>query len=295
MRALSMSHPPRAARRLAGAVLSVAVVGITASTAFAAGGDGAIATEPHRVRPGGTVTLSTHACGPGASAGVDAGSLGAGILGLEPKDAGAKDVEAKDAEAKTAKGELHIPPDTEPGNYAIGGSCADGRELTGTVVVGDGKSTARNREPAKGAGEARTGVRGDEWPEDEGWESWPEDDGGAVWPEDEGTGDQGSEDQSSEDGGVYGKDDRPDRHDDWDDWDGGHDGGHDKDWGKDWGKDWDDGHDRHGKMPHGRVHTGLGGADDDLNAARLTGGSVALAAAAGGVLYLRRRHRGLGG
>ncbi|MDT0379783.1 hypothetical protein RM572_13540 [Streptomyces sp. DSM 42041] len=294
MRAFSTPRRPRVARRLSGAALSVAVVGITATTvttAFAAGDDGAIRVAPGTARPGGTVTLSTDACGPGGSAGVDASALGAGILGLEPRD----------AEARTAKGKLRVTRDTKPGRYALGGSCTDGRELAGTVVVGpakpaagDAEHRAGERQPATGSAEAKAG---DEWPEGEDWkewsdegapedgapkgsgagDSWPEGEDWKEWPGDGGdpfdkNGDRGKGGHHGDDWGKHGRDGK-DGHDDRQDWR----------------------HDRHGKMPHGRVHTGVGGAGAGVDSAMLTGGSLALVAAAGGALYLRRRHRRLDG
>jgi hypothetical protein len=306
MRALPSSHPPRAARRLAGAAFSAALVGITATTAFAASDAGDIQVSPGQARPGSTVTLSTEACGAGGSAGVDASALGGGIIGLEPKS----------TTAKTAQGDLRIPDDTKPGNYAVGGSCTDGQELVGTVVVGDGRK--KDGQQGKGPGQdegkgedkgqapearhepaedravdrdARQHEAADGQTHDEqGHEAKaPHDPSGDARPEDgrhEGKGgDQAGarhfgKDDHHDDGGDRWQDghERDGRHDGRHD-DGRHDGRHD---------------DRHGKMPHGRVHTGLGGGVEDRDGGLLAGGSVALTAAAGGVLYLRRRHRRLG-
>ncbi len=276
MRAHPTSHPPRAARRLAGAALTVTVAGITAGTAFA-GDFGNIEVDPGVARPGSTVTLSTDACGAGGSAGVDAGSLGGGILGLE----------SKTAESKTAHGTLRIPDGTEPGNYAVGGSCADGKEVTGTVVVSDRKrkpegraADERNDEPQARPGEQDTGHGKSE---QEQPPKMPEQLPEVGNPEQDGH-EQGNPEQGGEHKQEQGHEQRPEGkgHPETD---ARHDDGHRTDDGH---------HGRHGKMPHGRMHTGVGGGSDSLDTGRLAGGTAAVAAAAGGVLYLRRRHRGLG-
>lgn len=285
MRAHPTPHSSRAGRRLAGAALTVAVTGITTTTVFAADA-GNIEVDPSPARAGATVTLSTIACGPGGSAGVDASSLGVGILGLDPQD----------AESGTAQGTLRIPADTKPGNYAVGGSCTDGQELTGTIVVGDkqrmaqeeGKEHQEEDAPAKEQSTAGKGEQGA--------------DGAAPHQPHDPAGDrdmhQGKGEAPGHEAPRHEAPDHkaPDHHAQAPHHEGqpGEGQPHDRDEGHDRGK----GHhavdpraDRHGAMPHGRVHTGVGGATDGMSTAQLAGGSAALAAAAGSVLYLRRRSR----
>ncbi|MFR9676402.1 hypothetical protein [Streptomyces sp. TR02-1] len=276
MRAHSTAHPSRAARGLAGAALTVAVAGIT-STAAVAAGTADIGISPGSARPGDTVTLTTRACGPGGSAGVDAGSLDGGIIGLEPEKAG----------SATARGTLRIPDDAGPGTYTVGGSCTDGSEVTGTIRV----SEEPPRSGKDGPGAMPGGGKGAEPRKHEDRPAGPpemsEHDGQG---EDDGHARQRHEDGRWEDGGKDGRHDGrwDDRHHDgrWDD-------------RQDDGR-WEDRKDSHhrdgsghhrGAMPHGRMHTGLGGGIEDVNSAQLAGGSAALATAAGGVFFLRRRHR----
>ncbi|KUL43071.1 hypothetical protein ADL22_13385 [Streptomyces sp. NRRL F-4489] len=113
----------RSTRLLTGAVLSAAALGLSAPAAYA-GDFGAIDVSPATAAPGSTVTLSTTGCGTGRTASVDAGTLGGGKVTLVP---------GATKGALTAK--LTVKPGTAPGNYGVGGNCADGKDITGTVRV----------------------------------------------------------------------------------------------------------------------------------------------------------------
>lgn len=272
MRAHPTPHPSRTGRRLAGAALTAAVTGLAATPAVAADA-GTVEVAPSPVRAGTTVTLSTVACGTGGSAGVDASSLGGGIVGLAPQD----------AESGTAAGTLRVPDGTEPGNYAVDGSCTDGRKLAGTVVVstaqrtpehtdGQGKGKQAPGQPAKGRADGRDS-EGDHRRgkgADRGRQDHPQGDHQAP-------GHHGQDPHHVKDG-PHEQDHRQDAH-------------HQRDPRHDGDARHDRGEGRHGAMPHGRVHTGLGGGTEGVDSVQLAGGSAALTAAAGGVLYLRRRGR----
>lgn len=288
MRAHPTPHSSRAGRRLAGAALTVAVTGITTTTVFAADADN-IEVAPSPARAGATVTLSTVACGPGGSAGVDASSLGAGILGLDPQD----------AESGTAQGTLRIPADTKPGNYAVGGSCTDGQELTGTIVVGDKQRMAQEerkerKEEDAPAKEKPAAGKGEQ--DADGAQQQPHDPAGERDMH-QGKGEAPNHETPGHEAPGHEAPDRqapgheaPDHHAQVPHHEGqAHEGRtHDRGEGP---HAVDPRADRHGAMPHGRVHTGVGGATDGMSTAQLAGGSAALTAAAGSVLYLRRRSR----
>ncbi|MEV0372726.1 hypothetical protein AB0I10_23345 [Streptomyces sp. NPDC050636] len=125
----------RPSRVLTGAALSAAALGLSTTAAFA-GDFGTIEVSPGTAKAGFTVNLTSSACGRHGSARVDASSLGAGTVRLAPKGR---------THSENVQGSLRIPSGTQPGNYGIGGTCSDGREITGTVGIGKtiGKSSTR--------------------------------------------------------------------------------------------------------------------------------------------------------
>ncbi|MCF6524818.1 hypothetical protein [Streptomyces sp. JJ36] len=283
-------------RLLTGAALSVAATGL-ATTSAAAGDFGNIRVAPDPAPPGSTVRLSTNACGDdGATATVDASSLGVGELTLNAPDP---------AKPQLLRAEFTVPGNAKPGNYGIGGSCDNGNELTGTVVVGKGA-------PKAGKGDAgHDGNAGKPVPKDRPAPADPghrepghqQDPDGKEPPQDHqrhvpdaGDGHQPPQDQDPQqhdprdhdprdhemrDHPVQGHDQRhhDGRHQDMRHHDGYGHAGRDH-----------HGHDgEHGPMPRGRVHAGTGGSGG-VDTAQLAGGSLALVAAAGGAFYLRRRH-----
>ncbi|UNO42744.1 hypothetical protein [Streptomyces sp. MST-110588] len=130
----------RSTRVLTGAALTVAALGLSATAAFA-GDFGTIEVSPNPVKAGGTVNLTSSACGKHGSATVDASTLGAGTITLSSKG---------QTHHENVQGSLKVPSSTKPGNYGIGGKCSNGREITGTVTVGTGKTTP--------TGKVRTGI-----------------------------------------------------------------------------------------------------------------------------------------
>ncbi|ARF54748.1 hypothetical protein [Streptomyces gilvosporeus] len=116
----------RLPRLVTGAALSAAVFGL-AAPAVSAGDFGEVEATPQPARAGARVSLATRDCGRSRSATIDASALGGGTLTLRPAGDGGALV-----------GELSLRPDTRPGNYGIGGSCADGKDLTGMVSAARG-------------------------------------------------------------------------------------------------------------------------------------------------------------
>lgn len=126
---------------LAAAVLTAAALPY-AGTALAAGSETGfdnLRVSPSPARPGGTVHLTTEACGGLGHATVDASALGAGRVVLRPEE--------HSRGGGTLHGSFRVAPGTAPGDHGIGGSCRDGRELTGTVVVGEGKDRDHHTMP----------------------------------------------------------------------------------------------------------------------------------------------------
>ncbi|MFD7667243.1 hypothetical protein [Streptomyces sp. NPDC059788] len=115
----------RSTRVLTGAALSVAALGLTACPVFA-GDFGKIEISPNPVQAGKSVNLNSSDCGKNGSASVDASTLGAGTVTLTSKG---------QTHTENVQGSLRVPASTKPGNYGIGGKCANGREITGTVQV----------------------------------------------------------------------------------------------------------------------------------------------------------------
>ncbi|MFJ9614545.1 hypothetical protein [Streptomyces noursei] len=127
-------------RLLTGAVLSAATLGLAATAAYA-GDFGTIEVSPGAAAAGSTVSLSTTGCGASRSASVDATALGGGTVAFAPGSAKGSLV-----------GKVMVKPGTKPGNYGIGGKCADGKELTGTVRVGEqGASAGPSMSPGMSA------------------------------------------------------------------------------------------------------------------------------------------------
>ncbi|KIZ17969.1 hypothetical protein [Streptomyces natalensis] len=129
----------RLPRLVTGAALSAAAFGL-AAPAVSAGDFGEVEATPQPARAGARVSLATRDCGRSRSATIDASALGGGTLTLRPAGDGGALV-----------GELSLRPDTRPGNYGIGGSCADGKDLTGMVSAargGSGEATAGQEESA---------------------------------------------------------------------------------------------------------------------------------------------------
>ncbi|MFF2806832.1 hypothetical protein ACFVT2_06545 [Streptomyces sp. NPDC058000] len=120
----------RSTRLLTGAVLSAATLGLAATAAYA-GDFGTIEVSPGMAEAGSTVSLSTMGCGSSRSASVDAAALGGGTVTFAPGSAKGSLV-----------GKVMVKSGTKPGNYGIGGKCADGKELTGTVRVGTQDASA---------------------------------------------------------------------------------------------------------------------------------------------------------
>ncbi|MFI9049922.1 hypothetical protein [Streptomyces sp. NPDC053427] len=132
----------RSPRPLTGAALCAAALALAAPAA-SAGDFGEVEASPQPARAGSSVSLTTRDCGHSRSATVDAGALGGGTATLRPGGDGGALV-----------GEFHVRPDTRPGNYGIAGTCADGKDLTGTVSAGT--VGAQGRPMPRGA--VRTGV-----------------------------------------------------------------------------------------------------------------------------------------
>ncbi|MER6052983.1 hypothetical protein ACH4VR_18710 [Streptomyces sp. NPDC020883] len=120
----------RSTRLLTGAALPAAALGLAATAAYA-GDFGTIEVSPGTATAGSTVSLSTTGCGASRSASVDAAALGGGTVAFAPGSAKGSLV-----------GKVTVKPGTKPGNYGIGGKCADGKALTGTVRVASQESSA---------------------------------------------------------------------------------------------------------------------------------------------------------
>ncbi|GCD38585.1 hypothetical protein OEIGOIKO_06401 [Streptomyces chrestomyceticus JCM 4735] len=119
----------RSTRVLTGAALSVAALGLSTCAAFAA--TGSIEVTPNPVKAGNTVNLNSSACGKNGSATVDASTLGAGRVTLSSKG---------QTHTENVQGSVRVPASTKPGNYGIGGKCANGTEISGTVRVTSGST-----------------------------------------------------------------------------------------------------------------------------------------------------------
>ncbi|MFF4605644.1 hypothetical protein ACFY12_23255 [Streptomyces sp. NPDC001339] len=109
---------------LSGAALSAVALGLTTTTAFA-GDFGEIGSSPDPARPGTTVSLSTTDCGNSRSASIDASTVGGGTLSF-----------TRGSEKGPLAAWLKLRADTEPGTYGVGGTCDNGKMITGTVHIG---------------------------------------------------------------------------------------------------------------------------------------------------------------
>ncbi|WP_407553753.1 hypothetical protein QOM21_27915 [Streptomyces sp. Pv4-95] len=133
----------RSTRLLTGAGVSLAALGLSATAAYA-GDFGVIEVSPHPARPGSTISLAVTGCGNSRTASVDTSTLGTGTIKL-----------TQESVRGPLTGELTIRQGTWPGNYGISGTCAGGKDLTGTVHIGRGSgSTAA---PAAGTHAAPAG------------------------------------------------------------------------------------------------------------------------------------------
>ncbi|MFJ9852086.1 hypothetical protein [Streptomyces sp. NPDC101150] len=142
--------PLRPARPRTAAALGAAAFVLAAPAAFA-GDFGEVQASPQPARAGSSVSLTTRDCGHSRSATVDAGTLGGGLVTLRPGGDGGALV-----------GSLKVRPDTRPGNYALGGSCADGRDLTGMVSAGTAPADRGGaRGPMPRGGVVQTGAGAD--------------------------------------------------------------------------------------------------------------------------------------
>ncbi|MFJ8583844.1 hypothetical protein ACIRD2_04190 [Streptomyces sp. NPDC093595] len=120
-------------RLLTGTALAVVSLGVLASPGAYAGDLAALEVYPSSAAPGGTVTVSTTACGKNGHGVGDAGSLGAGEFKLAPG-----------THKEVVVGQFKVPSHAKPGTYAINVSCHNGKTATGDLVVvhgGGGKDT----------------------------------------------------------------------------------------------------------------------------------------------------------
>ncbi|CAL9580543.1 hypothetical protein SUDANB105_05018 [Streptomyces sp. enrichment culture] len=133
----------RIARLLTGTALAVAAAGLSAAPAF--GDDGDLEVYPSSVVPGGSVSVSTAACGDDGATSGDASAVGAGHFTLAPSTDDGK-----------AIGQFRVPPSAQPGTYEIVARCSDGdREIRGDLEV-----TLTSADPVYPKGSVKTGVGG---------------------------------------------------------------------------------------------------------------------------------------
>ncbi|MCX5283187.1 hypothetical protein [Streptomyces sp. NBC_00198] len=134
----------RTARMLTGTALAVAAAGLAAAPVYGEDG-GSLEVFPSTVVPGADVTVNTSACpGDGTAAG-DADAVGAGTFTL-----------AASAHEEEAIGQFRVPPSAQPGTYEIVAKCADGRLVTGDLIV----TLTSTREQVQPRGHVNTGVGG---------------------------------------------------------------------------------------------------------------------------------------
>ncbi|MET7389309.1 hypothetical protein [Streptomyces sp. NPDC005385] len=134
----------RTARMLTGTALAVAAAGLAAAPVY--GEDsGSLEVFPSTVVPGADVTVNTSACPADGTATGDAGAVGAGTFTL-----------AASAHEQDAIGQFRVPPSAQPGTYEIVAKCADGRRITGDLIV----TLTSTREQVQPRGHVNTGVGG---------------------------------------------------------------------------------------------------------------------------------------
>ncbi|MFI6102829.1 hypothetical protein [Streptomyces sp. NPDC051310] len=240
-------------RLLTGTALAVVSLGALASPGAYAGDLAALEVHPSSAAPGGTVTVSTTACGKNGHGVGDAGSLGAGEFKLAPG-----------THKEVVVGQFKVPSHAKPGTYAISVSCHNGKTAAGDLVVvhgGGGKETGGHDTGGLDTGGKETGGHDTGGLDTGGKETGGHDTGGL----DTGGKDTGGHDTGGLDTG--GKET------------GGHDTG-----GLDTGGQ--------GDAPSGHVKTGVGGSIGPDTAQIAAGATVLAAAAVGGVWLLRRRASG---
>ena len=134
----------RTARLLTGTALAVAVAGLATVPAY--GGErSSLEVFPSSAVPGGDVTVNTAACGDDGTAAGDASAVGAGTFTLAPS-----------AHEGDAIGQFKVPPSAQPGTYEIVAKCADGRQVSGDLLV----TLASMRQQVQPRGSVKTGVGG---------------------------------------------------------------------------------------------------------------------------------------
>ncbi|MFB7632364.1 hypothetical protein ACFC0M_15660 [Streptomyces sp. NPDC056149] len=132
----------RSTRLFTGAALSAATLGLAATAAYA-GDFGTIEVSPGTAAAGSVVSLSTTGCGASRSASVDAAALGGGTVTFAPGTA-----------KNSLEGKVTVKPGTKPGTYGLGGKCADGMQLTGTVKIGDASADPSTNPSGQSSGMA---------------------------------------------------------------------------------------------------------------------------------------------
>lgn len=100
---------------------------------------------PATVVPGSKVTVHTLACGVRSRAAGDASAVGAGMFKL-----------AVGTHDEVVVGSFVVPSSASPGTYAIRARCADGKEVSGDLLV----SLTAPTEPVNPKGHVKTGVGG---------------------------------------------------------------------------------------------------------------------------------------
>ncbi|NBE55972.1 hypothetical protein [Streptomyces boluensis] len=107
--------------------------------------DATLEVYPASVTPGDRVSVHTLACGVGASASGDASAVGAGTFKL-----------AVDTHDEVVVGRFEVPSSASPGTYAIRARCANGKEISGDLMV----TLTAGAEPVRPQGHVKTGVGG---------------------------------------------------------------------------------------------------------------------------------------
>ncbi|MDQ0796485.1 hypothetical protein [Streptomyces sp. B1I3] len=119
-----MRSPARLVTGTAAAALTAAVLGLAAAPSAHADDPGRLGFAPATAAPGAAVTVTTTACGAAGAGFGDAAELEAGEFELGPGTSG-----------EAATGRFTVPQEAEPGSYAVGVFCDDGKEATGDLEV----------------------------------------------------------------------------------------------------------------------------------------------------------------